>query len=187
MKMRTYTPEITQSRFDKLPLRSVWRLAFSFGASTRVRRASVSGFSLMEMVVSILMAGIMLPVLFIGLAFAFSGMQATRENCRVTQILVQRMEAIRLAPYNTLQNPTAYPTNSTEYYSPSGQPSGKGGAAYTVTYNWASAPSTLPPSYRTNMMLVTVSAAWKSGSVQHTRSMQSYVAKYGIQRYVSIN
>jgi type II secretory pathway pseudopilin PulG len=141
----------------------------------------------MEILVSILMAGIMLPALFIGLGFAFSGMQAMRENCRATQIMVQRMEAIRLAAYSTLQNPTAYPTNSTEYYSPSGQPSGKGGTPYTISYNWASAPSALPPSYRTNMMLVTVTAAWKSGSVQHTRSMQSYVAKYGIQRYVSAN
>src|SRR2546426_8919350 len=117
---------------------------------TKGRRASASGFTLMETIVAVLMSGIMLPALLTGVAFAFSGMQANRENLRATQIVLQRMEAIRLLPYNTLQDPAAYPTNSTEYYSPSGQASGKGGTAYTVTYNWAPGPLSLPPSYRTN-------------------------------------
>jgi type II secretory pathway pseudopilin PulG len=185
--MKTHTPGLTLPRFDKRPLPSVWRSAFSFGSSTTVRRASASGFALTETVVAILIAGIMLPALFTGLASACSTVQSTRENLRATQILVQRMESVRLAPYKTLQDPAAYPINSTEYYSPSGKASGKGGAAYTVTYNWAPGPSSLPPSYRTNVMLVTVTAAWKSGNVQRTCSMQSYVARYGIQRYVSAN
>ena len=155
--------------------------------STRARRASTSGFSLMETLFAVVVSGIMLPALFTGLAFAFSGMQAARENLRATQIMVQRMESIRLAPFKTLQDGAAYPTNSTEYYCPSGQPSGKGGTAYTITYNWTPGPTSLPPSYRTNMLLVTVTATWKSGNLQRTRSMQSYVARYGIQRYVSAN
>jgi hypothetical protein len=139
----------------------------------------------METIVAILISGVLLPPLFTGLAYAVSSVQGVRENLRATQIVVQRMEAIRLAPYKTLQDPVAYPTNSTEYYSPSGQGSGKGGTAYTVTYNWTAAPTTLPPSYRTNMMLVTVTASWTSGNAPRSRSMQSYVARYGIQRYVT--
>ena len=153
--------------------------------AARVRRASAAGFTLVETVVATLIAGIMLPSLFTGLSFAFSTVQATREELRATQIIVQRMEALRLAPYKTLQDATAYPTNSIEYYCPSGQTNGNRGAAYSIQYNWSQAPSTLPPSYRTNVMLVTVTASWNSGSVQRTRSMQSYVARYGIQRYVS--
>jgi hypothetical protein len=37
------------------------------------------------------------------------------------------------------------------------------------------------------MVLVTVNASWKSGNVVQTRSSQTYVARYGIQRYVSGN
>jgi hypothetical protein len=33
--------------------------------------------------------------------------------------------------------------------------------------------------------MITVTAAWNSGKVQHSTSMQSYVAKYGVQRYVT--
>ena len=147
-------------------------------------RTSTNGAILMETLVAILISGIMLPALFTGLASGFSGIQGTRENLRATQIIVQRMEAVRLASYKTVQDAAAYPTNSTEYYSPSGQANGKGGTAYAITYNWTPGPLSLPPSYRTNMLLVTVTASWKSGNVQRTHSMQSYVARYGIQRYV---
>jgi hypothetical protein len=129
----------------------------------------------------------MLPTLYAGLASGFSMMQVTRENLRATQIIVQRMEAVRLASYQTIQDQTAWPTNTTEYYCPSGQANGSGGTAYTVSYNCAPGPASLPPSYRSNVVLVTVTAAWKSGNVQHSRSMQSYVARYGMQRYVSGN
>jgi len=128
----------------------------------------------------------MLPTLFTGLANSFSTVQATRENLRATQILVQRMETLRLASYKTLQDPAAYPTNYTEYYCPSGPAGGKG-TAYSIQYNWTNGLSSLPPSYRSNMMLVTITASWNSGNVQRTRSMQTYVARYGIQRYVSEN
>ena len=179
---------IIQPPSEKGPLRCAGRSALGSASSPTVRRASASGFTLTETLVAILIAGVMLPTLFTVLASAFSAVQSNRENLRATQIMVQRMEAVRLAPYKSLQDPAAYPTNSTtEYYSPSGQASGKGGAAYTVTYNWVPGPSSLPPSYRTNMMLVTVTTAWNSGNVPHTRSMQSYVARYGIQRYVSGN
>ena len=108
----------------------------------------------------------------------------TREDLRATQILLQRAEAIRLSPYKLLQDPTTYPTNVTDYYSPSSQ---HNGTVYSVAYNCAPGPATLPPSYRSNMVLITVTASWNSGKVQHSRSSQTYVARYGIQHYVSGN
>jgi len=151
--------------------------------STRtLNRSRSSGFTLVETVMAVLAAAIMLPTLYAGFASGFSFVQLTRDNLRATQVIVQRMEAIRLAPWQNLQNTAYFPTNSTEYYNPSGQAKGTG---YTITYNWAPAPSSLPPSYRSNMCLVTVTAGWKAGTVQHSRSMQTYVARYGIQGYVA--
>src|SRR5262249_44134136 len=185
--MKTHTPNVIHPLFAERRLISVRRSTLCFGTLTRIRRASASGFTLTEVLVAVLILGVMVTPLFTGLAFAFSGVQEMRDNLRATQIIVQRMESLRLAPYKTLQDAAAYPTNSTEYYSPSGQSSGKGGTTYALTYNWALGPSSLPPSYRSNMMLVTVTASWKSGNVQRSRSMQSYVARYGIQKYVSEN
>jgi len=148
------------------------------------RRTSAAAFTLIETIIATLIAAIMLPTLYAGIASGFSIVQVTRENLRATQILIQRMEAVRLASYKTLKDPASYPTNVTEYYCPS---NGSGGTAYTVTYNWTTGLGSLPPSYRSNVLLVTATATWNSGKVQRSRSMQSYVAQYGIQRYVSGN
>jgi type II secretory pathway pseudopilin PulG len=151
------------------------------------RRRSIAAFTMIETIVATLLAAIMLPTLYAGLGAGFSFVRATRENLRATQVILQRMEAVRLSPYTAIQDPAAYPTNVTEYYCPSSQTNGNGGTVYTVTYNCAPGPASLPPSYRSNVVLVTVTAGWKAGNVQCSRSMQSYVARYGIQRYVSAN
>ena len=189
MKMKLQTVRRAQRCLDTCqePTDSLRNAALTFGSAARARRSSLSAFTLIETIVATMLAGIMLPTLFAGLAYCFSLVQASRENLRATQILVQRMEAVRLSPYNALSNPTAYPTNVSEYYSPSGQTNWNRGTVYTVTYKCEPGPSTLPPSYRSNIVLVTVTAAWNSGKTQQTRSMQSYVARYGMQRYVSGN
>src|SRR5215467_9968768 len=99
-------------------------------SSEPARRPSASGFTLIETIVATLLAAIMLPTLFAGLASGFSIVQVTRENLRATQIIMQRMEAARLAPFKTLQDPAAYPPSSTEYYSPSGKTNGAPGTVY---------------------------------------------------------
>jgi type II secretory pathway pseudopilin PulG len=146
----------------------------------RSRRAAA--FTLVETVVATSITAVMVPAIYASLVAGFAMLQVTRENLRATQIIVQRMEAIRLSPYTLIQNPSSYPTNSTDYYCTNGKTNG---VAYTVGYNCQPGPASLPPSYRTNMVLVTVNASWTSGKVQRTRSMQTYVAKNGIQRFVS--
>jgi len=159
----------------------------SFRSARQGRPCSAAAFTLVETVVATLVAGIVLPTLFAGLAFGFSSLTVSRENLRATQIILQKMEAIRLSPYKTLKDPTAYPASYTEYYSESGKTNGTGGAAYKMTYSWVPGGTTLPPAYRSNMVQVTVTASWNSGNIQRSHSMQTWVARYGIQRYVSGN
>src|SRR5262249_46209086 len=73
--------------------------ASKIGSTAGARGASVSAFTLMETMVAVLVAGILLPTLYAGFAAGFSLVQMTRENLRATQIMVQRMEAVRLASY----------------------------------------------------------------------------------------
>lgn len=159
----------------------------SSGSGGRGKPASGSGFTLIETIVATCIAAIVLPTIYASLATGFAMIKAAREDLRATQVILQRMEAIRLSSYKALQDPAAYPASVTEYYSESGKTNGNGGVPYTVTYTWAPGPASLPPSYRTNVLVVTVAASWKSGNVQRSRSMQTYVARYGIRRYVCGN
>jgi hypothetical protein len=150
------------------------------------RQRSEYAFTLVETIVATLVAALLLPTLYACFGYCFSLVQVTRENLRATQIIVQRMEEIRLASYKSVQSSSTFPAAVVEYFNPSA-PTNSGGAAYTVNYSWAAGPATLPPSYRSNMVVVTVTASWKSGKVQETRSMQTYVSRFGIQKYVSGN
>ncbi len=184
IKLRTHPAWPNPEQDPGLDAESGTKPATRSGGSRKP--ASRSGFTLVETLVATVIAAIVLPSFYAALATGFAMVKAAREDQRATQVIVQRMEAVRLASYKTLQNPTSYPTNTTEYYYEAGKTNGTGGVAYTISYTWTTN-SLLPPVFRGNTLLVTVGATWKSGNVQHSRSMQSYVARYGIQRYVSGN
>jgi Tfp pilus assembly protein PilV len=143
--------------------------------------SSAWGFTLIEAIVATFVSAIVLAGVFAAMGAGFSFIQVSRENLRANQIILQRMEAIRLTPFTALA--TAYPPSSTDYFNPGGQATGNGGAVYTVTYNCNNAP--VPIAYTNNTRRITVTATWTSGKVQHTRSMQTYATRFGIQRYVS--
>jgi prepilin-type N-terminal cleavage/methylation domain-containing protein len=149
-------------------------------------RTSARGFTLVETLVAVSVSGFMLTALYACFASGFSIMKVTREDLRATQILLQRMETIRVADYTKLTNSVNFPTNTTVYFDEENAASGNGGTPYTVTFSAKKLPSPKPQSqFYTNMLEVTVGASWKSGKVQRSRSMQTYVSRQGLQQYVS--
>src|SRR2546425_389426 len=119
-------------------------------SKTRARKASF-GFTLVETMVATMVAATMLSAHYLAFASGFAIVTVTREDLRASQIMLQRMETIRLCGYSDLTNAAKYPPSVTQYYDEKGQTNGNGGAAYTVTHQTASALAYLPPSYRSNM------------------------------------
>jgi prepilin-type N-terminal cleavage/methylation domain-containing protein len=155
-------------------------------SKTRTRKAS-RGFTLVETVVAMLVGATILSANYLSFAAGFAIVAVTREDLRASQIMIQRMEAIRLASYGQLTNAAKYPPSATQYYDEKGQTNGNGGVAYTVTHQTATALGNLPFSYRSNVTEVTVGVSWKSGTTTRTRSMRSYIARYGVENYVAGN
>jgi len=152
----------------------------------RARMASF-GFTLVETLAAIVVATTVLSTHYLGLAAGFAIVNVTREDLRASQIMLKTMEAIRLSGYSQLTDPTKFPTNFWAYYSEKDKTNGHGGAAYAVTYTAAAGPTTLPPSYRGNVLKVTVGVTWDSGKVTRNRSMDSFVSRHGVQSYISGN
>jgi type II secretory pathway pseudopilin PulG len=145
-----------------------------------------AAFTLLEALVALGIGGIALIALYAGFTYGFATIEVTRQDLRATEIILQRLERIRLCSFSQITNVSVNPLTITDYYDPADQTNGSAGVPYTVTFN-ATVPAagTLPDAYRTNMLLVTVGASWTSGKLQHSRSMQTYVAQNGIQSYVS--
>jgi prepilin-type N-terminal cleavage/methylation domain-containing protein len=150
------------------------------------------GFSLLEVLVAIAISAIIFAALYRGISATFGMLQTVRENLRATQIMVSRLEGVRLCAWD---NGQLFSTNIVpRTFSDSFYPSGMGGstnngATYVGTMTVQQNPSMSPSSsYATNMALVTVTISWTNSNggqpLAHTRSMSTYVAKYGIQNYV---
>lgn len=143
-----------------------------------------SAFTLAEVVVSSGIIGISSVSLCIALSMGFSTVQASRENLRATQVMVQKMETLRLYNWTELQT-TNYvsPTFSTYF-----DPAKSSGVLYVGQIS-VNVPTNLPAGYANQIFDVTVSVWWTNYTrggepIVHNRQMESLAALYGIQNYV---
>jgi type II secretory pathway pseudopilin PulG len=150
------------------------------------RRNSESAFTLVEVTIASAISGISCISLVLALSTGFSTVQATRENLRATQIMVQKMETLRLYNWTELTQATNYVVpNFSEYFNPAS----RNGVLY-VGQITVDAPTNLPSNlaYSNQIVSVTVSVCWTNyvngQPFVHNRNMQTYAALYGIQNYV---
>ena len=155
--------------------------------NTNKTNRSPAGFTLVESAVALTIGAIMLTTLYSAFACGFTTVRVSRESLRATQIMLSKLEGIRLGAFGQLTNTVYYPNSFTESFDPKDDATQAGGVVYNGTFTSAVPPSgSLPDSYRTNMLLVTVSLSWTSGNMQHTNSMQTYAARDGIETYVAV-
>src|SRR6266478_2370235 len=142
--------------------------------TNRTNRSS-AGFNLIESTVALTIGAIMLTSLYGAFACGFTTVRVNRESLRATQIMLTKLEGIRLGTFGQLTNTVYYPSTFTESFDTKDQATGGGGVVYNGTYTSAvPASGSLPDSYRTNMLLLTVTLNWTSGNMPHTSSMQTY-------------
>lgn len=156
-------------------------------SANRQARRRFAGFTLSEVVVAVAIIAIAFVSLYAGIFFSFGVTTFERENLRATQVILQRMEGIRLFSWNQVTNTTLNPTTFYERYFPGSGSLPPSGLTYTGQL--VIAPLTLDPvtTYQTNMKSVTVTVQWMSGTQLRTRSVTSYIARDGIQNYVFAN
>ena len=142
-----------------------------------------SAFTLAEVVIASGLIAISCLSLLIALSMGFSTVQANRENLRATQVMVQKMETLRLYNWDELQATNYINPTFTEYFNPLAT----NGVLYVGQIS-LSVPTNLPPNYTNQVYAVTVSVCWtnyvRGQPIVHNREMQTYAALYGVQNYV---
>jgi type II secretory pathway pseudopilin PulG len=146
-------------------------------------------FTLVEAVVSMLIVGIMVVALYAGLAWCVSSVRIARENLRASQIMVEKMEVIRLLTWEQITEENVLPTTFTAAYV-SGGAAGK-----TATNNYGGLLyygkiTIVPPvetqllgTYTTDLRVINVKVYWTNQGLPHFRQLNSYVSRYGMQNY----
>lgn len=149
------------------------------------------GFTIMEVVVASAVVGIMFAALLTGLTSSVTNVQFGREQLRATQIMVEKLDTIRMYRWDRINN-TYIPATFIETYYPTGTqgtdpkrttiPADTANLAYAGTIQ-ISDPA-LTENYASNVKRITVSLQWQSGGRTVQRQMTTFVSKYGLQLYV---
>lgn len=154
-------------------------------AFLRATRLGTRAYSLVEVLVAMAITGIVFVSLYAGFSSGFAIIQLARENLRATQILVEKMETIRLYTWDQLNDPDFIPPTFEAPYYPLGGGSTNAGIIYSgrLTLTNASFSGT-SPSYASNLREVRVEVTWNSNGIQRRREMKTLVAENGLQQYI---
>ena len=137
------------------------------------------GFSIVELVLAIGLIGLLVVAVYGAIISGMSTMRMARENLRATQILLDKMEGLRLYRWDQLK-PGFVPTQFIASYDVNSASTNSGILYYgTVTI----APANTGTSYADDMREVTVRVQWKTGALNRNRVMSTYVCQSGLQNY----
>jgi len=153
-------------------------------------RRPQAAYSVVEVLVAVFLLGTLTVSLFGAFSSGLMLVRLERENLRATQILVQKMETVRLLTWSQLSDTNLATRSFIDHYDPIGLSTNSGGATYRGLVS-TNLPSGVPADYVNNMRAVTVTIYWTNhpyGStatnIVRSRQMQTYVARYGMQNYV---
>ena len=149
----------------------------------RIGERSKAGFSIIDVLVSFILVGLMFVSLYGGLSSGFAVISLARENLRATQVVLEKMETVRMYSWDQVNSNGFVPPTFTAPFYPdvTGGTNMPGITFYgtTVITN-----ADVDNAYRDNMRQVTVTVNWTNRNVKHTREMRTLISQYGMQRYI---
>jgi prepilin-type N-terminal cleavage/methylation domain-containing protein len=158
-------------------------ISLSFKHTTKT--AGVRAYTLAEVLVAIAVIGIMVISLYAGFSSGFAIVRLSREEVRASQIIQDKLEAIRLCTWSQLD---AFPTSFQASLDPFATNKGPQRIVYWGTVSLA-APETIPDNapYKPDLRQVTIAVTWTnhggSAPVTHTNRLSTLVARYGSQNH----
>ena len=151
------------------------------------KQKALSAFSMVEATIGLAILATVGGALMTGIANGFFTMQMARENLRATQIMLEKVETIRLYDWDQITNSgvilgtnSFIPVNFTNYYDPNGA---SHGTVYSGTM--AITPATLiNSSYSNEMRQVTVTLNWMTVNHPRSRTFTTFISRDGLQNYI---
>jgi type II secretory pathway pseudopilin PulG len=147
--------------------------------SSRKRRLAAA-FSIVEATVGMGILATVGGAMMTGITTGFFTMKMARENLRATQIMLEKVETIRLYNWDEINTANYIPANFTNSYDPHNLTAG--GTVYLGTMSILNVPFT--NSYSTNLKQIVVTLNWTTGSLARSRRLETLVARDGLQTYV---
>ena len=154
----------------------------------------VRAFSLVESMVAACIVGVLFTSLYSGITAGFGALNSARENLRATQVMIDKMETLRLYSWtqvstfgsSTSYSPSAFTESffpTTTNYSSSTVSTGATGSGFVYYGTVAITNAGFTQNYSNSLKQVTITLNWTNG-VRRSQTMSTYVGQYGIQNYI---
>ena len=142
---------------------------------------------MIEALIAMAVCGLMFLALYAGINSSFSNIRLSRENLRGTQVLLEKMEVIRLLTWDQINSNGFVATNFSAPLFPSLSSSSNSAAFFHGDIGIervAGGSAGVNANYSNDLRMVTVTIRWKSGNREQSRRLSTYVSRFGIQNYV---
>jgi type II secretory pathway pseudopilin PulG len=146
-------------------------------------RTRSAAFTMIEVMMASGLAGVFFLAFMGGFSATFKGVQIDRENSRAAQILLEKTELIRLYNWDQVTGNDTNTTIPTSFTAPFYPDTNNGGFTYTGTVV-ISTNSPVTETYSNDIRCVTITLTWTSGAVARSRTMSTFVSRYGLQNYI---
>jgi Tfp pilus assembly protein PilV len=140
-----------------------------------------SAFTLIDVMVAMAFLGVVLSSLFACFIFGFNVVKSSREDLQATQILHEKMETIRVYTWPQVTNSSFMPAtfqesmgNSTNAYF----------SGHVVVTDPTNTTENVTESYKANLKKVIITVDWTNNNSKRSRTISTYVSKYGMQNYI---
>ena len=142
-------------------------------------RSSQQGVTLIETMIGTAIFGILFLSLYAGISSGLAIIRTARENLRATQVMLEKMETIRLYSWDQVTQSGFVPSSFTAPFWPADASNG-------LQYHGTMVISAVPfsESYSADMRQVKVRVVWNSGNLVHRREMQTMISRHGLQNYI---
>lgn len=145
----------------------------------KTRRSNQVAMTLIETLIGMAIFGILFVSLYAGISSGLAIIRSARENLRATQVMLEKMETIRLYSWDQVTQTGFIPGSFTAPFWPA---DGNKGLQYSGTLSITNV--TFNESYSADMRQVVVTLRWRSGNLIHNREMKTMISRHGLQNYI---
>jgi hypothetical protein len=141
-----------------------------------------SGVSLVEVVIAVCVVGLVSAGLMGAISCGFTMLSRTRENQRATQVMLEKVETLRLYSWSQINSNGFVPAKFEVLVNPL-EAGNKKAAVMAGTITVEKFP--FAASYSNDLKQVRMTLEWRgAGNVKRMRSLTTFISKDGMQNYV---
>lgn len=144
------------------------------------QRRRLLAFSLIEIMVALAILGVVATGFMAAFGTGFNLIKGTRLEQRATQVLLEKMEVIRVFNWDQIVTPGVIPTNFVEPFFTMGDETNT-----SISYR-GNVSIAMPPvsnAYSNDLRLITIDLFWTNDNRVIHRSASTFVSRYGMQQY----